>query len=585
MFRSPRTIASLIYSLLIGTTATVGLATVATTLVGCKDESQPDYWIDKLEEPNWRPRAVKRLEQFYEDAVTKANKNIDDPQVKALLDKTAVPLTNTYVNHYGDLDLKTRVSLIKLLSAFRDPRTEPAIKKAFQEFAKHPKSSKDEQDIKWAARAAKELKLASVAGPMMDAFEKMKTHTMLGGIVYRDLNEAMLAMPQASWAPRLQAMLEQKIKAPTSAKDANAVDEFRDQLFWQTTSAQLLGELGEASAVEPLIKVMLDPAKADVQTTALLALVKIGKPAVEASVKLLKGEKHDWEAFNLRATREASGEKEADKTEPYKRIAAIILGTIGRPEATAPMVRALRTEKQDVNKAVLARELTKLPPSAEAKQAFKEAFQSISPDTIVPPGMNALQMLGEAAARFYDPGMIDWLLDQAADAKGAGEDKKALQSVITVTVLKLGKADQLPALRKAVRDYGTQIEKDALALAEKQLKACGDRVSCYLAEVEKSENQDTKTQFSGIKAAYMIGILGNEQSRDELIKRLDAIENAAVRFTSAQTIDYLSPKGSKEAAARLEEIIEKNVKTADRNKIMGDRPLKEVMYRLRTRAS
>jgi HEAT repeat protein len=584
MFRSPRTIASLIYSLLIGTTATVGLATVATTLVGCKDESQPDYWIDKLEEPSWRPRAVKRLEQFYEDAVTKANKNLDDPQVKALLDKTAVPLTNTYVNYYGDLDLRTRVSLIKLLSAFRDPRTEPAIKKAFEEFAKHPKSSQDEQDIKWAARAAKELKLASVGGPMLDTFEKMKTHTMLGGIVYRDLNEAMLAMPQASWAPRLQAMLQQRIKTPNSAKDANAVDEFRDQLFWQTTSAQLLGEIGDASAVEPLIKVMLDPAKVDVQTTALLALVKIGKPAVDAGVKLLKGEKGDWEAFNLRATKEATGEKEADKTEPYKRIAAIILGTIGRSEATLPMVEALKSEKQDVNKAVLARELTKLPPSAPAKQAFKEAFQSISPDTIVPPGMNALQMLAEAAARFYDPGMIDWLLEQAADAKGSAEDKKALQSVITVSVLKLGKVDQLPEIRKAVSAYGTQIEKDALALAEKQLKACGDRVSCYLAEVEKSENQDPKTQFAGIKAAYMIGVLGNEQSRDELIKRLDAVENAAVRFTAAQSIDYLSPKGSKEAATRLEEIIDKNVKTADRGKIMGDQPLKEVMYRLRGRA-
>ena len=78
---------------------------------------------------------MKRLEQFFEDAVTRANKNIEDPQVKALLDKVAVPLTNTYVNHYDDLDTKTRVSLIKLLSAFRDARTEPAVKKAFEEFS------------------------------------------------------------------------------------------------------------------------------------------------------------------------------------------------------------------------------------------------------------------------------------------------------------------------------------------------------------------------------------------------------------------------------------------------------------------
>ena len=123
--------------------------------------------------------------------------------------------------------------------------------------------------------------------------------------------------------------------------------------------------------------------------------------------------------------------------------------------------------------------------------------------------------------RFYDPTLIPWLVERAAKAKGWGEDKKALQGVITVTVLKLGKDDQLSTMSRIVRDYGTQIEKDALALAEKQLKACGDRVSCYLAEIEKSENQEQKTQFAGIKAGYMIGILGNEQTRDELIKRLD----------------------------------------------------------------
>ena len=346
----------------------------------------------------------------------------------------------------------------------------------------------------------------------------------------------------------------------------------------------MLGELEDPAAVEPLIKVLLDPAKVDVHTTALLALVKIGKPVVGEAVQLLQGKKGALEAFSARVTKAATGEKVDPKDETYKSIAALILGTIGRPEATAPMVAALKKETQDVNKAVIARELTKLPATAESKQAFKDAFESISPEAIVPPGMNALQMLAESAARFYDPTMIDWLAERAAKAKGWGEDKKALQSVITVTVLKLGKDDQLGTMKQLVKDYGTQIEKDALALAEKQLKACGDRVSCYLAEIEKGESQEQKTQFAGIKAGYMIGILGNEQQRDELIKRLDAVENAAVRFSAAQAIDILSPKGSTSAADKLEAIIEKNRKSADRNKIQGDQPLKEVMYRLRARA-
>ncbi len=128
MFRSTRTLASLIGHIILGTTLVVSTGIVATTQVGCKDDSQPDYWVDKLPDSAWRPRAVKRLEQFFEDAVTRSNKDTAAPEVKALLDKIAVPLTKAYVDYYDDYDTKTRVSLIKLLSSFKDSRTEPALK-------------------------------------------------------------------------------------------------------------------------------------------------------------------------------------------------------------------------------------------------------------------------------------------------------------------------------------------------------------------------------------------------------------------------------------------------------------------------
>jgi hypothetical protein len=129
------------------------------------------------------------------------------------------------------------------------------------------------------------------------------------------------------------------------------------------------------------------------------------------------------------------------------------------------------------------------------------------------------------------------------------------------------------------------MEKDLYDQVSKLVKACGDRAQCYLAEIEKGENQDQKNQFVGIKAAYMLAILGNEQTRDEIIARLETIENAAVRFTAAAAIDFLSPKGSKDAADKLNRIIQKNKETGDKNKIMGDAPLKQVMYRLETRAA
>jgi HEAT repeat protein len=584
MLRSTRTIASLIHHLMLGTATVVATGTLLTTVVGCKDEGKPDYWVDKLEDRAWRPRAVKRLEQFFEDALTKANKDASAPEVKALLDKIADPLTKSYVQNYDDFDTKTRVSLIKLLSAFRDPRTVPALKKAFEEFVKRPATNKDDADIKWAARGAGALKDPSLAEPMIQTFMKLKASTMLGGVTYKDFNDALQDMPQPSWAGPLRSMLDAPIAIPKSAADKDKLDPYKDQLFWQTTSALLLGMLKDQAAVEPLMKVMLDPVKADVQATALLALVKIGRPAVTEAVKLLRGENAKLKDFALIKAKEASGSDKMPEDEPYVRTAALIIGTIGRPEGLAPMIEAVKTAKGDVNKAVIAREIAKIPATADSKAAFKTAFESISLDTTIPPGANALQLLVESSGVFYDPTMIPWLLERAEKTAGTGDDKTALQSAILVTVLKLAKADQLDSVRPAVGKYGTKMEKDFLAIAEKQLKACGDRVQCYLAEVEKGDNQDQANQFAGIKACYMSGIHGTEQTRMDLIERLGSVDNAAVRYSVAQAIDFLSPKGSKEAAKKLETIITANEKTGDRNKIANDSPLKQVMYRIESRA-
>lgn len=583
MLRSTRTIASLIHHLMLGTATVVATGTLLTTAVGCKDEGQPDYWVDKLSERSYRPRAVKRLEQFFEDSVTKANKDTTAPEVKALLDKIVDPLTKAYVQFYDDYDSKTRVELIKLLSSFRDPRTEPALKKAFEEFVKRPATNKDDADLKWAARGAGALKAATLGEPMIQAFMKLKASTMLGGITYKDFNDALQDMPQASWAGPLRTMLAAEIVIPKSAADKDKLDPYKDQLFWQTTSALLLGILKDEAAVDPLMKVMLDPAKADIQATAILALVKIGRPAVTEAVKLLRGQNPKLKDFAALRTKAATG---SDKVEEGSdiRTAALILGTIGRAEALAPMIEVLKSTKDDATKSVIARELAKIPATAESKEAFKTAFESISLDTNMPPGANALQVLVESSGQFYDPTMIPWLLERAEKTAGSGDDKTALQSAILVTVLKLAKADQLDSIRPAVAKYGTKMEKDFLVLAEKQLKACGDRVQCYLGEVEKSENQDQANQFAGIKACYMSGIHGTEQTRMDLIDRLGSVDNAAVRYSVSQAIDALSPKGSKEAAKKLEAIITANEKTADRNKIANDAPLKQVMYRIESRA-
>ena len=581
MLRSSRTVVSLIRSLVLGTaTTTTATVMVASILVGCKDESQPDFWVEKLSDAAWKARAVKRLEQFFEDAVTKNGNDVKAKDVQDLINKTVDPLTQTYVNDYDKLDSKTRVSLIKLLAAFRDKRTEPALKKAFEEFSKTPATAKDESDIKWAARATGDLKLESLAVPMVDAFTKLRASTMLGGVTYKDYSESMLDVPSKAWVGPLIARLDRELTPP--GKDKNLIDPFKDELFWQTTAAQLLGVIGDPQAVEPLFRVMLDPNKGDVQATALLALVKLGKPTVDTASKLIAGKDDKLVAYAMRRIKEISG-KEATGT-PYVATAALVLGTSGRADAAPALIAALGSEKDAPTKAVIARELTKVPATEESKAAFKAAYESFTLETEILPQGGALEALTEASGQFYDPSFVDWLLERAAKTKGSGDDLKAYQAGVTQTVLKLAKPDQLATVKAAVDKYGSaDIEQKLYKLVDAQLKACGDRAACYVANIQKPENQEQATQFSGVKAGYMIGILGNDSTRDELVGVIDGINNAAVRFVAAQAIDHLTPKGSKPTSDKLGAIIAKNAKSADREKAAYDSSLKQVMYRIDAR--
>jgi HEAT repeat protein len=584
MFRTSRATVALLRSLLLGAASISSVALVSPLIMGCKDETQPEYWLDKMEDPQWRPRAVKRLTQFLDDALTKANGDKKAEPVVKLEDQLIGPLTDAYVKNYSELDTATRVGLIRLLADFRDERAVPALKHAFEEFAKRPRNTKDEADIKWAVRAYADMKSKDLAPVVMAAFEKLQAHTMLGGITYRDYSEAMVAAPDPGWTSALIGLLGQDMKDPSSAKTKeqarDMIDPFRDQQFWQVTAAQVLGEIRDPSAVEPLIKVILTPSKGSIASTALLALVKIGKPAVDRAVKMLD-EKDPLVSFHKKELMKAGDLREEPKGNPALSIAASIIGLTGRPEGITPLVTTLDGKIEDQDKVLVARELAKIPATSASKEAFKKAFESVSLETAVQ-GTPGLVLLAEAAGQFYDPNLIPWLLDMAEKTKGGGEEKTQLQQALTQTALKLAPPKMWASVTEGAKKYKAE---DLLKGTDALVKECGDKVSCYLAAIEKPSNQDEKNQLVAIKAGYMIGVLGNADARDKLIEALGGIENAAVRFVAAQTIDFLTPKGDKDVQDKLNAIISKNAKSPDAGKAAGDSGLKQVSYRLMARGS
>jgi hypothetical protein len=325
---------------------------------------------------------------------------------------------------------------------------------------------------------------------------------------------------------------------------------------------------------------VLDPEKVDFHQTAVVALIQLGKPASDAAIGLLKGTNTNLVSYCVKRIKDTTGAE--PKGKPCTQSAAVIVGAIGRPDAVGPMVEVLKAETDEPTKVILARELSRLPADANSLAAFKETYESLR-EADFPAGVPGLDALTEAASQFFDAGLVPWLIEQARTAKGDAEERKGLQLGIVLTVIKLAKPDQLGAVKRAVDAYGTDLEKGVFKQTEALVKACGDRANCYVEAMQKSENQDRANQFVGIKAGYMAAIFGNDQTRDEIVSRLDSLENAAVRFVASQAIDRLSPKGAKSAAEKIGAIVDKNAKSPDRDKAMGDAPLKQVMYRLLAR--
>ena len=585
MFRAPRITASLVRSLMLGSVAVAGTLAATSVLVSCSDESQPEYWVEKLDDQAWRPRAIKRLGQFFEDAMTRTNKDREHADVKGLLDKLAVPLTNIYVNNYDLLDENTREELINLLASFRDTRTEPALKKAFEEFGKSGRGGKE---IKWASRAVRDMKLKGASADVLAAFKKTKPSTKEGAY-YRDLNEALLAVADPSWTSDLISMVEAEFPVvDPQSKDIEALKETKDKTYQVITAAQILGELRAAGAVQPLLKVVLDPTKQGAANDAMLALTKIGKPAVDETVKLLQDKSPELADFHKKQIQKVHKLAKPPEGEPHVRQAAIVLGAIGHAAAIQPMLAAVSNAKEDGERAVMLSALATLPHTPEVTAAFKAGLQKM-PKSATVGNSSALQALAEPATSFFDSSFVPVLLEKGRELS----DDKVGASLLGLAAIKVMDSSQVSAvgsfikgLGKADGNLGKHLEKIAAGYegATKLLSACKKDVSCYLTEAQKSDNQSDKNQLIGLKAVYMAGVYGGPGQSGALIDALSNLPKNSLRYAVAQVLDHHFPNGNAEVVKKIEGILQERKDSMDQNKQQADKPLRDLSYRLQARA-
>jgi hypothetical protein len=589
MFRTARRITPLLHSLLLGTMTAMSVGAAATTLVGCADENSPETHVKRLGEPATRTAAMNRLIQFFEDAMTRDNKDRNGPTVKPLLDKILEPMTTMCVS--ADLEPATTAKLVKFLSDTRDPRTEACLVKTLKDY----KPDSTEENVRWASRAVGALKLKAASGPLLDVFKKVRPSKPKAAAIYRDVHDALIDLADPAWEGELITLLERPI---ADRSDGNVL---RDEGFWQITAAELLGIMKSEKAVKPLIKAIVSPMKADVAMTAVNALIKIGKPAMAPTIALLKSEDKELVDYskgeNLKAGAGPDGKPSAEAIKIAEKAhigtAAIILATIGRAEATPVLIEAM-SGVDDVSRALIARELAKLPKTPESVKAFQAAYEKTPLSLSIPPGQGAREALLDAAATFFDASFVPWIVKTAKDARGEDSDVEPVRASSLLAAMKLMTKEQIPvvdelyALKTTGADgkpstLGKGFEKEYKA-ANELLNACGSKTECFLAKLVEPASQAKDTQFQGIKSAYMIGALGTPEVRAKLVESMPKLTNAAVRFVAVSVIDQLSPSGDKAVAEQLQKIVDEAETSKDAAKMSLNAPFKTVIYRLNARA-
>jgi hypothetical protein len=509
--------------------------------------------------------AIRALIHFHSDAMMRSRQNAGDPVVQGVLDEIVEPLANVYVA--GNLEPSTRILLIRFFAETRDPRAGRAFIHACHGFA--TATGPDEEDVQHASAAIAGLKFEEAAPALIEAFSKVEAGTTKGFKASKNIRLAMMQLKAAAWKPVLLEKIGAPMDRPPPSADTEQVARYQTQLFWQQTSTELLGALGEPSTVEPLLKVLLERGKNEIAEPALIGIVKIGRSAVPVLTDVLAGRNPQMVDFAKNKAAEAGGNAKS-----YVMVSALALGAIGRADARAPMLQALGASDNEMNRAVIARELSALPATAESIKAFQSSYAKVPAATRIWPSMSAAQpALLAASARFYDSEIVPWLLTQANAAKG--KDEGTMNAALKSAILSMKRA-HIAKVKVVVDRIGGEREKSAFQAASELLGECGEDVECYLSKVNEDDARDP---FVAVKAAHMVGMLGDARAGMELVERLPKLRQVDVLTAAVLAVDHAVQKDAVAVADALQKLVE----DPSRDAALASTPAEQVVYRLRAR--
>jgi len=518
---------------------------VATLGLGChaaKDD--PEGQASELADPVRRENAIYNLKEIYTETLAAHNGDRSSEPVAEVASVIVGPLTEAYLKYPEDR--MSGLAILELLYEMRDPRSLPALTEAL--------NWRTEVSEEHAIRAAQTIQVIDVPSA-----ERPQVIAALGRSLERitgsrpEDNNMRVSMIRALGSLNDQGATEM-LTAIASKQDEN------QNFLINRLAAQQLGELRDPSAIPALIKCLFlfAPGRPDMRMNdvAAEALILIGRPSLKPLLGVLSGEdatanaiaKHYIDAIKARrpdlanrmTVRQVTGSE-----------ASFALGALGFSEALEPLLEeaASSDTARKLNAAIaLVRVDVPAAQQARVRSTLKKVYDGL------PQGFGGVAMRGQllaAIAHTYDPEMMPFIFEQAADKKGNPELR--LIAVHNYALLAdKGEAAKLSALigGEPRSEDGGYREKFAeneplLALANE----CDTSVDCWVSKAGSPEADKAR------KGAYMLGryATGNQKAIDALVGQLGS-EDLGVRLSSLMAIDRIAVDGSAAAVAKIDDL-------------------------------
>jgi hypothetical protein len=530
------------------------LIAVALAIGGC--HADPDDAAGQAGELNdavRRQNAISNLTRLYTTALSNNNGDRQNAAVKAIADASIEKLTQCYIDHPEDS--QNGLNIINLLFEMRDARSIPALTKALPWRA--------EVNEEHAIRAAQTLrnmeipesdKEGAIAG-ITDALERVNGARPIDNRMRIEFINALGAIGDRRATPALVRVATAQVEEQNFLINRLAV--------------QQLGRLADPASVPALVKCLFLFAPSNpqmrVNDVAAEALVRIGRPAYEPLLAVLRGQ--DAEVMAIVATyieavrvRVPQAAAQMTPAQIVSEEATFALGALGVAEALDPLLAETQVAEAIGRHVAAAIALVRLNHEPADLARVREALTRVYEEA---PTENKPQLI-VAMRHLYDAEIMPFFLAEAADQELHPDVR--LQAVEAYAML--ANAAQVAALRAVIaaeplsEDGGYRENFSANEPVLAAATECNEDLACWIGKLNSAAagtDEAARTAHSLLirKACYMLGRYGrdNEQAIAALVGKLDHA-TIEVRLAALTAIDRIAVRGNAAAVAKIEDLRE-----------------------------